>query len=111
MPVLGVGGELAVALINALLLSLWAVLPGLGAGYVRQSLAIRRIRPEFSLRKSEASELDRAVVLYQTACARIEEIQEQAERPAALWRRLLTGGADIPPQHTDEFEDLDAHAR
>jgi len=111
MLVLGVGGELAVALVNALLLALWAVLPSLLFGYIGLSLAIRRLRPEFSLRKSEAGELDRAVALYETVCSRIEAIKLQVERPSGFWRRLLAGAADIPERHADEIEDLDAHAQ
>ena len=47
------GGELSAALVNAVLLALWAALPGLILGYIRQVLAARKIRPEFALRKSE----------------------------------------------------------
>ena len=58
------GGELSALLVNAIVLALWGALPGLILGYVRQAQAARKIRPEFALRKSEVSELDRAVRLY-----------------------------------------------
>ena len=96
-------------LVNAGLLALWAVLPGLLLGYVRQSLAARRIRPEFSLRKSEASELDRAVLLYEKVYRRLKEINDQSKAPESLWRVLCRRGNNH--RHgTDELEDLEAYA-
>ena len=80
------GGELSAALVNAVLLALWAALPGLILGYVRQVLAARKIRPEFALRKSEIAELDRAVALYDQVCRRLETIERQTQAPARLWR-------------------------
>ena len=56
----GVREEIVVALVNAVLLALWGVLPALLLAYIRQSAAVGRLRPEFSLRQSEAEELDRA---------------------------------------------------
>lgn len=105
-----VGGELSAAFVNAFFLALWAVLPGLLFCYTRQSLAVRRLRPEFSLRKSEAIELDRAVRLYEKVCCRLEEIKAQSKSPNGFWRALFGREADIPQHHADEFADLEAHA-
>lgn len=108
---LGVGEALRVALINAVILALWAVLPGLLLGYVRQTLAARRIRPEFWLRKSEVIELDRALSLYEKVCKRLKEINDQGEGANGYWRVLFGRRVD-PPQHdVDELEDLEAHAQ
>jgi DnaJ domain len=106
----GIGGDFSVALVNAVLLALWLVLPGLLLCYMRQSLTARRIRPEFSLRKSEAIELDRAVLLYEKVCYRLQEINDQGESPNGFWRALFGRGADIRQQHADELDDLEAHA-
>lgn len=106
----GVGEELRVALVNAGLLALWAVLPGLVFGYTRQWLAARRIRPQFSLRRSEAIELDRALLLYEKVCYRLKKINDQDEGANSCWRGLF-GRRIEPPQHAiDELEDLEAHA-
>jgi DnaJ domain len=107
---LGLGEELSVAPVNAGLLALWAALPGLCLAYGRQTLAARRIRPEFSLRRSEAIELDRALLLYEKACCRLKEIEDQDGR-AKGWRRTLFDRRIALPQHdADEIEDLQAHA-
>jgi len=103
------GGELAAALVNAIVLALWAALPALVLGYIRQAQAARRIRPEFSLRKSEISELDRAIALYDQICRRLETIEQQAEAPQHFWRALFDRTGDAPDG--EERDDLQAHAQ
>ncbi len=103
------GGELSALLVNAIVLALWAALPGLILGYVRQVLAARKIRPEFKLRKSEVAELDRAVRLYDEVCRRIETIEQQAETPSRFWRALFDRTDDVPD--AEERDDLQAHAQ
>ncbi len=110
MLALGVGEDFSVAVVNAGILALWAVLPGLLFGFTRQLLVARRIRPEFSLRKSEVLELDRAVLLYQRACYRLQELSDQSTSAGGLWSALLGRRADIWRRHVDELEDLYAHA-
>ena len=107
----GIGQELSVALVNVVLLALWPVLPGLLFSYIRQSLVALRVRPEFSLRKSEAIELDRAMLMYEKVCHRLEEIDDQDEGQNGFWRVLFGRRADIPRPHADdELEDLKAVA-
>ena len=74
------GRELWIALFNALVLGLWAVLPLLLLYYAKQLLAARRVRPEFSLRKSEAFELDRATEVYNKVRCRLAEMRNQGDR-------------------------------
>jgi DnaJ domain len=105
------GGELSAALVNAIVLALWAALPGLILGYVRQVLAARKIRPEFKLRKSEISELDRAVRLYDEVCRRLETMEQQAETPRRFWRALFDRTDDIRQSEAEEHDDLQAHAQ
>lgn len=96
--------------VNALVLALWPVLPVLVLGYSRQSIVARRIRPEFSLRKSESIELDRAVLLYSKVCCRLNELRLREERPLG-WRVFLYRQPDTFQQDADELEDLEAHAQ
>src|ERR1700688_2934284 len=103
------GGELSAALVNAVLLALWAALPGLILGYIRQVLAARKTRPEFALRKSEIAELDRAVALYDQVCRRLETIERQTQAPTRLWRTLFDRTDDVPD--AEERDDLQAHAQ
>ena len=66
------GGDLSAAAVNAFLLALWVVLPALLLSYLRQSVLTRRLRPDFTLRKSETGELNRALSLYGDVRARLE---------------------------------------
>jgi hypothetical protein len=105
------GGELAAALVNAVVLALWAALPLLILGYIRQAQTARRIRPEFSLRKSEISELDRAVALYDQVCRRLETIEGQAETPTRFWAALFERKDDSREADAEERDDLQVHAQ
>jgi hypothetical protein len=109
MVELGSSQEVSLALVNAILLALWPVLPGLLLGYARKALALRHIRPEFSLRKSEALELDRAVRLYEDVRRRLKTLENEGERSKSLWEGLLRqGGIE---RDNDEVDDLHAHAQ
>jgi DnaJ domain len=103
------GGELSALLVNAVLLALWVALPGLVLGYIRQVLAARKIRPEFTLRKSESAELDRAVALYDQVCGRLETIEQQSDVRQHFWHALFDRSGDIPD--AEERDDLQAHAQ
>jgi DnaJ-domain-containing protein 1 len=105
------GGELAAALVNAIVLALWAALPVLILGYIRQARAARRIRPEFALRKSEIVELGRAVALYDQVCRRLEGIEQQAQTPTRFWRALFDRTDDGGEADAEERDDLLAHAQ
>ena len=103
------GGELSALLVNAVLLALWAALPGLILGYIRQALAARKIQPQFALRKSEIFELARAVALYDQVCRRLEIIEQQTDTPTRLWRALFDRTDDAAD--AEERDDLQAHAQ
>jgi hypothetical protein len=111
MRELGIDEELWVGLANAAVLALWGVLPVLLLAYARHSLTLRRIRAEFPLRKSEASELDRALQLYAGVDQRLNELNDQGEGSTRFWRSLFARKADDHPQNADEREDLKAHAQ
>jgi hypothetical protein len=106
----GGGDDLSAAIVNAILLALWAVLPVLAAAYARQSLLAPRQRPEFMLQKSERGELKRAVGLYGQVRHRLEQIREGAELINGFWRAALRRPSNIPEQN-EEVEDLKAHAQ
>jgi hypothetical protein len=109
MVELGSSQEVSLALVNAILLALWPVLPGLLLGYARKALALRHTRPEFSLRRSETLELDRAVRLYEDVRNRLKTLENEGERSKSLWEGLLRqGGIE---RDSDEVDDLHAHAQ
>lgn len=97
------------ALVNAILLALWPVLPGLLLGYLRQSVALRRVRLDFALRPSEKHELDRAMRLYREVRSRLKTI-ERADQASSFWRRIFTAKNRIGSGDAEKFEDLQAHA-
>jgi DnaJ-domain-containing protein 1 len=101
-------GEVPLLLVNVISLALWTALPALLLAYWRQSMAMRGMRPEFSLRPSEATELDRALLLYERVGRRLGDID--ARRPLGLWRALFVGPADADCGSADDRENLQAYA-
>jgi hypothetical protein len=98
-----------VAAVNAVLVALTLVLPALLVGYVRQ--ATRRVSADFSLRRLEAFELDRAEAQYRKVCQRMSEIDQLAKSgTGSLWKRWRHR-VDIRRQYRTEYEDLRANAR
>jgi DnaJ-like protein len=98
-----------VAVVNAALIALTLVLPALLVGYVRQ--ATRQVSADFSLRRLEAFELDRAEAQYRKICQRMSEIDRLAGNgTGSLWKRLRHR-ADIRRQYRAELDDLHANAR
>jgi hypothetical protein len=104
------GGDLSAAVVNAFLLALWVVLPALLLSYLRQSVLTRRIRADFTLRKSETGELSRALLLYGDVRVRIEEIHDSPELSKSPWWSPVRLQADAPNSN-EEVEDLKAHAQ
>jgi hypothetical protein len=99
---------LSVALVNAALLTLSLVLPALLAGYVRH--AARRLSPDFSLRRLEAMELERAELLYQKISQRLKEIEQSAGGKKGSLRERIRHRAQIRQLYGGELEDLRACA-
>jgi hypothetical protein len=97
-------------LLNAALLALWPALLVFIVCYVRQFLIVRRTRPVFALRKSEADELHRARRLFGQVCERIDRISRQAEPSSGFWpfRRTPVPDAAV---NADELDDLHAYAQ
>jgi DnaJ domain len=104
------GGDLSAAAVNAFLLALWVVLPALLLSYLRQSVPTRRLRPDFTLRKSETGELNRALSLYGDVRARLEKIHDGPELSKSSWWSAVSPPSDNPDSN-DEFEDLKAHSQ
>ena len=105
---LGLEGGEELSAITVVLLIAWAVPPALFLGYARQARAVRRTRSEFTLCRSEAAELNRAVRLFDQARGRLEELQ----RPSStrwLWPVLLNLDADSAAD-PEERHDLEAYA-
>lgn len=107
---LGSSKEFSLALVNAALLALWPVLPGLLLAYVRQSAAARHTPPKFSLRNSEMLELDRAIWLYRKVCSRLRTIKTE-NAPKSFWRGIFARKTEVAHDDADEIEDLRAHAQ
>jgi DnaJ-domain-containing protein 1 len=106
----GSGGDFSAAIVNAILLALWAVLPVLAVSYTRQYLLAPLRRPEFMLQKSERSELKRAVALYEQVHRRLEQMREGDALINGFWRAALRRQNDIP-EPNEELEDLTAYAQ
>jgi DnaJ domain len=98
-----------VAIVNAALIASTLVLPALLVGYVRQ--ATRRVSADFSLRRLEAFELDRAEAQYRKISQRMSEIDRLARSGTGSLRKRLRHRAEIRQQYRTEYDDLRANAR
>lgn len=101
--------EVSLLFVNVVSLALSTVPPVLLLAYGWQSMAMRNMRPEFSLRPSEVAELDRALLLYARVRRQLSHLDDQ--EPLGLWRALFVHRSDADGGSTDEREDLKAHAR
>ena len=98
------------AAVNAALIALMLVLPALLVGYVRQ--ATRRVSADFSLRRLEAFELDRAEAQYRKICQRMSEIERLAKSgTGSLWKRLAAPRSRPGSNSAPNYEDLRTNAR
>lgn len=104
------GGGLSIDLPNAVVLALAPTLPLIVLAYTWYSLKLRLLRSEFGLRKSELAELNRALLLHNRVCSRIQRLRELSPPRSNFRRALLGGRADIPQEQDSEFEDLQTHA-
>jgi DnaJ domain len=103
--------HLSVTLFNAALLALWPALPLLVIGFIKQLLIARRIRPNFSLRRSETAELERAVALYEDVRSRIKEIGKRERPPSRRWPAFLAPSPNATEEEIHELEEFEAHAQ
>src|SRR5882757_11241129 len=93
------------ALSGAALLALSAALPALFILYVRCSLKARKLRPDLSLGKLETIELQRAVLLYEKALRRREEIHRQRAPLGTGWRAWLRGRVEFWKEFGAELDE------
>jgi hypothetical protein len=105
------GEAMSFALSDAALLALSAALPTLLILYLRCSLEARKLRPDLSLGKLETIELQRAVLLYEKALRRREEIDRQRAPLGPGWRTWLRSRAEFRKKFGAELEELDRYAR
>jgi DnaJ-domain-containing protein 1 len=96
--------------VHAVLLASCLVLPLLLLAYIRQTLRARRIFSEFPLRRFESIELERAVHSYNKVRQRLDELSQRG-KPPFTWYAVFNRARNNPEQHTDEIEDLTAHAQ
>jgi DnaJ domain len=99
------------ALSDASLLALSAALPALLILYVRYSLKAKELGPDLSLGKLETIELQRAVLLYEKALGRREEIFRQRAPRGPGWRAWFRGRAEFRSKFGVELAELDRYAR
>ncbi len=95
---------------NGILVALLAVLPILVYLYVHCSAGARRTRPDLSLGKLEAFELERAVLVYGKVCRRREGLYRTREQAAPNWRALCQARAKFHKKFAAELEELEACA-
>jgi DnaJ domain len=105
----GINAEVLVALCNAAVFALWAILPALCIGYARQAIAARRMRPDVSLRRLESVELDRTILLYRKTSDRIKEIEALGNAVTGSFPSRYRIRAQIRHTYREELHDLTAY--
>ena len=98
------------SLVNAVLLASLTTLPALCVGCMQQIVAARRIPADFSLRRLESIELDRATLLYERVCTNLQEIHRLGEDFKGSLRGRYRHRAETRRQYGKELEDLTAYA-
>ena len=96
--------------IDAVLFASWIIMPAFCVGCMRQIIAARRIPVDFSLRRLESIELDRATLLYERVCKNLQEIDRQGEDFKGSLRNRYRHRAEIRRQYDKELVDLTAYA-
>jgi len=95
--------------LNAVLFALCAAPGALIIGLVRRTILLRRLPSDFSLRKLEALELDRAIVMYGKVFEGLSEIHQRGNAAAgSVWTRYRLR-AELKRQYGDERADLEAY--
>jgi DnaJ domain len=95
---------------SATLFALLLALPILFASYVHYNLGTRRCRPDFSLSKLEAIELQRAVLLYGKVARRRQQIDRERGQVGPGWRARYRSRAKFRKKFGKELEELDSYA-
>src|SRR5207237_292659 len=96
--------------VDAILFASWLILPSIWIGYLRQMIASQRISLEFSLRRLESIELDRATLLYERVSNKLKEIDRLGAECKGSFRSRYRHRAKIRQQNGTELEDLTAYA-
>jgi hypothetical protein len=92
------------------LLALLAVLPIFVCLYVRCSAGARKTRPDLSLGKLEAFELERAMLVYGKVSRRRKGLDRTREQVAPNWRARCQARAEFHKKFAAELEELEACA-
>src|ERR1043166_9151573 len=94
---------------NAMLIALLVLPLTLAMGFARACFLARRSQPDFSLRKLESFELERAVILLQKVVRRIEGIAGTVD--AGAHRSKRSRQKSLRQIFGHELEDLETYAR
>ena len=70
--------------VDAILFASWVILPSICIGYLRQMIASQRISLDFSLRRLESIELDRATLLYERVCNNLKGASKNGHSDLAV---------------------------
>src|SRR5947207_2755113 len=96
--------------VDAILFASWVILPSICIGYLRQMIASRRISMDFSLRRLESIEINRATLLYERVCNNLNEINRLGADCKGSLRSRYRHRAKIRRQYSKELDDLRAYA-
>jgi hypothetical protein len=96
--------------VDAIFFASWAILASICIGYLRQVIASQRISLDFSLRRLESIELNRATLLYERVRNNLKEIDRLGVDCKGSLRSRYRHRAKIRLQYRNELDDLRAYA-
>jgi DnaJ domain len=109
MPGVLISEALSFAPSGIALFALFAVPSILLVSYLRYMIAVRKLRPDFSLRKLESIELQRAVLLYGKVTRRTKDACREVGDLG--WRVRDQAQESLRQKFREELEDLETYAR
>src|ERR1700730_2254669 len=111
MPGVLISEALSFAPSGTALFALFAVPSILFVSYVRYMIAVRNLRPDFSLRKLESIELQGAVLLYGKVTKRTKDAGGEVRQGGLSWRVRDQAQESLRQKIREELEDLETYAR
>jgi hypothetical protein len=110
VPEASISEAFSIALSNASQLASVATIASMFVAYILCNISARRMGANFSLRKLESVELDRAVLLYEKVFDRLQDISREGEHLRASLLARYNHRKTVQRKFAEELEDLEAYA-
>jgi DnaJ domain len=110
MPDSAISEAVSIALSNAAQLASGVTLASMLVAYIICNISVRKMGTDFSLKRLESFELERAVLLYEKVFHRVQEIRREGEQAQAGLLARYKHRKKVRRKFAEELADLDAYA-